>query len=212
MVVNQANDSRVLRLLEHPESDGLMESVAGLIHQAANPYYDWFFGGTSAARAAIERQLRSPSSELAAERVVVLEDGDRVAGVFVALGGTELTLARNADALATVAASSQAGRRVLLARMAESRELFEPVGAGDFYLSKIAVAAALRGHGCGRRLVDAYLEAGRRAGFRRFRLDVSGDNGSAIALYRSAGFSAGPVRERAGLRYRAMTFEESPDS
>lgn len=212
MVVNQANDSRVLPLLEHPESDGLMESVAGLIHQAANPYYDWFFGGTNAARAAIERQLRSPSSELAAARVAVFEDGDLLMGAFVALAGAELALARKADALATVAASPVAKRRGLLARMAESRELFEPVSAGDFYLSKIAVADALRGRGCGRRLFDAYLEVGRRAGFSRFRLDVSGDNGSAIALYRSAGFSAGPVRERAGLRYRAMTFEESPDS
>jgi ribosomal protein S18 acetylase RimI-like enzyme len=195
-------------LLEHPAQEALTAQATSLIHQAANPYYDWFFGDPSAARAAIERQLQSPSSELSAGRVMVLVDDDGVlAGIFVALGGAELAHARKADALATLAASSQAKRSALMARMAETRELFDRVGADDFYLSKIAVAERFRGRGWGRRLLDEYVAAGHRAGFTRFRLDVSCDNSSAIALYRSAGFAIESARERAGLRYAAMAVE-----
>jgi ribosomal protein S18 acetylase RimI-like enzyme len=187
-----------------------MDAVADLVHQAANPFYDWFFGGADAARAAIERQLRSPSSELAAERVAILEQEDVLAGVFIALGSAELALARKADALAAVAAASDSERRVLLARMGDTRELFEPIGPDDFYLSKIAVAERMRGRGCGRRLLTAYIEAGRAKGFSHFRLDVSSDNGAAIQLYRSAGFSAGRACRRVGLSYVPMTLASAP--
>jgi ribosomal protein S18 acetylase RimI-like enzyme len=201
--------SRAQPLVEHPAREALTSGVTSLIHQAANPYYDWFFGGASAARAAIERQLEAPSSELSTEKVMLLLDDDGTfAGIFVALGGAELAHARKADALATLAAAaSPAERSALMARMAETRHLFAPVRADDFYLSKIAVAERLRGRGWGRRLLDEYVAAGDRAGFSRFRLDVSRDNSSAIALYRSAGFAIESSRVRAGLRYAAMTFE-----
>jgi ribosomal protein S18 acetylase RimI-like enzyme len=198
-------------LLEHPRSEALAVDAASLIHQAANPYYDWFFGGREPARAAIERGLRSPASELSAARVTVLvEEEDVLAGLFVALGGADLAVARKSDALAALASAPEAGRRDLIARMGEARELFDPVGAGEYYLSKIAVSERLRGRGVGRRLLTAYLDAGRRAGFRRFRLDVAADNTAAIALYRATGFAIRSNRERAGMRYAALVLEEPP--
>jgi GNAT superfamily N-acetyltransferase len=153
--------SRAQPLVEHPAREALTSGVTSLIHQAANPYYDWFFGGASAARAAIERQLEAPSSELSTEGVMLLLDDDGTfAGIFVALGGAELAHARKADALATLAAAaSPAERSALMARMAETRHLFAPVRADDFYLSKIAVAERRRGRGWGRGLLE-YVGAG----------------------------------------------------
>ncbi|WP_280723918.1 N-acetyltransferase [Kitasatospora sp. MAA4] len=56
-------------------------------------------------------------------------------------------------------------------------------------LEKIAVDAAAHGHGIGRALTAALITDARRAGIEVLTLDARGDNGNALHLYRSLGFS-----------------------
>jgi len=194
-------DFRVLSELSGQER--LVPVAASLIHEAGNPYFDWFFGGPEAARAAVVRWIERPSSELAASRVTLLFAGGRAAGVFVALGGAELAVCRKADALAALAEAGKL-RSALVARMAIARELFVPVVPEDFYLSKIGIVAELRRRGLGRALMAEYLAAGLDAGFERFCLDVSADNEHAIWLYRSFGFRVEARTDAAGMSYLRM--------
>lgn len=198
------------RLLDRVDRDTLAPDVVELIHAAGNPFYDWFLGGPARARAAVERLLERPSSEVAASRVTVLMDGDRLAGMYVGVEGADLAVCRKADTLALLQeVGSRRARRALAARMTQSRDLFPTVASDEFYLSKIGVATDLRGRGFGRALLEQYLATGESAGFRRFRLDVAADNAPAIALYHSLGFAIESERQAPGLRYVAMALSSS---
>ncbi|KTR54427.1 hypothetical protein NS359_00045 [Curtobacterium oceanosedimentum] len=61
------------------------------------------------------------------------------------------------------------------------------------YLSLLAVAPAAQGHGLGRRLLAAAVDAAAAAGHDRCELHALDDNAPALALYASAGFR--PVGE-----------------
>jgi ribosomal protein S18 acetylase RimI-like enzyme len=187
----------------------LVASVLPLVHEAGNPYYDWFFGDASAARSALRAWIARPSSEISIERVVVARVRRRLVGAYVALGGTELRHARDADALALLArASSEPTQRArLVERLAVAKSLFAPVAPEDWYLSKIAVVPRFRGQGIGRAIVDEYLSEGFAAGFRRFRLDVSAENDHAVQIYKSLGFVVETEGSAAGLRYLAMILD-----
>ncbi|GAB3588364.1 hypothetical protein GCM10027445_69350 [Amycolatopsis endophytica] len=56
-------------------------------------------------------------------------------------------------------------------------------------LEKIAVSPAAQGRGVGRSLTAALIADARRAGIEVLTLDARGDNGNALRLYRSLGFS-----------------------
>ncbi len=62
-------------------------------------------------------------------------------------------------------------------------------GALDAYLEELYVAPAKRGHGLGRALLEAAMEAARRQGAARIELGTSEDDVAARGLYESAGFS-----------------------
>ena len=183
--------------------------VASLLHEAGNPYFDWFFGDAERARTVIERWLLRPDSEVSMQRVVLLLVDERIAGMFVGLDGAALARCRMADALAALreAGRSPADRALLRTKLA-GPQLFAPVSRDEFYLSKLAVVPEMRGRGLGHDLLDAFLAAGRAAGCRRSRLDVAASNHAAIRLYRSAGFVACEERAKAGLRYVAMARDE----
>ena len=55
-------------------------------------------------------------------------------------------------------------------------------------LTYIGVVADQRGRGLGKDLLNVFIEASRAAGYRSVVLSVEKDNGSAIALYKKAGF------------------------
>ena len=55
-------------------------------------------------------------------------------------------------------------------------------------LTYIGASADQRGKGLGKDLLNAFIEMSREAGYRSVVLSVEKDNGSAIALYKKAGF------------------------
>ncbi|MGD0384917.1 MAG: GNAT family N-acetyltransferase [Solirubrobacteraceae bacterium] len=60
----------------------------------------------------------------------------------------------------------------------------------DCWLEDLYVEAEARGRGLGRALVELAFERAGARGARRIELDTNEDNGAAIALYESLGFSA----------------------
>jgi ribosomal protein S18 acetylase RimI-like enzyme len=71
-------------------------------------------------------------------------------------------------------------------------------GALDAYLEELYVVPDLRGHGRGRALLEAAMDAAREQGATRIDLGTSEDDEAARALYESAGFinregAGGPI-------------------
>lgn len=172
----------------------LAEETVPLIHEAGNPYYDWFFGGAEQAREAVEALYASPASEVSATRVTLLLEDERLRGLYVALPGEELAECRLADTLLLVARDSGATRAELRRRIELARGLFADVLPADCYLSKIGVVRASRGQGLGGTILDRVIAEARERGHSRVRLDVSAGNERALALYAARGFAI--VRER----------------
>ena len=158
------------------------------VHEAGNPYFDTFFGSPGAARRALQRWMARPTSEVAITRVTLLCEGDRPAGCFVALSGRELARCLRADSLAAIREAGRAGRRALVDRAAALAATRVPVPEDAYFLSKLAVAAELRGTGLGRALLEEFLAAGRRGGFNVFRTDARQEDAHIVHLYESAGF------------------------
>jgi ribosomal protein S18 acetylase RimI-like enzyme len=178
------------------------------VHESARAYFDWLFGGTDAARRLLGRWLRRPSSEVALERVTLLER-EAVVGAYIALSGADLVACRKADVFALLAETERASRVALAERLRAVRSLFAPVGVDEWYLSKLSVAPEEQRRGLGDRLVEAYLRSGEGAAFKRYRLDVDADNAPAIKLYESHGFRVihDATSDAAGMRYLGMAME-----
>ena len=64
--------------------------------------------------------------------------------------------------------------------------------AEDCWLEDLYVRESARGEGLGRALVEASAERARERGCKRIELDVNEDNGPALVLYRSCGFTLHP--------------------
>ncbi|HEX7338999.1 MAG TPA: GNAT family N-acetyltransferase [Rhodanobacteraceae bacterium] len=73
-------------------------------------------------------------------------------------------------------------------RLAGAAVVFFRRGSHTARLYSLATAAAARGRGVGRALLDAVLAQARRRGCDRLQLEVRTDNAPAIALYEHTGF------------------------
>jgi ribosomal protein S18 acetylase RimI-like enzyme len=195
------------------DADRWIPQLLPWVWEAGDPYYSWFFHGVLAddrPQSILAGWMRRRSSEVSLERAVLLRAGDRAVGGFIALGGTDLQACRRADSLAALQATSREGRALLASRIRQSRKLFGPVAADDFYLSKLWVAAGSRRAGHGARILREYLRTGRAGGFRRFRLDVCAQNQAAVRLYLASGFAVlceSGVEGQAGMTYLQMALE-----
>lgn len=78
-----------------------------------------------------------------------------------------------------------------------------PIGAagytdavGEGYINNVVIDEEYRGHGFGKQLMEAVLNAGRRKGISDFTLEVRVSNEPAIKLYESLGFENAGIRKR----------------
>jgi ribosomal protein S18 acetylase RimI-like enzyme len=147
--------------------------------------------------------MRRDSSEISIKRVTLLRRDNEPVGGFLALGGADVVRCRKADTLAIIRDIASDERAAFLARMAAVRGLFAAPAPSEYYLSKMGVIQEARGARLGHVILEAYLESGETAGYRKFRLDVSAENDAAIKLYESAGFRV--FRESTSTRAR-MTY------
>jgi ribosomal protein S18 acetylase RimI-like enzyme len=200
---------RLVALGGEPHPERYVEVALPGVHEAGRPYVDWFFGGFSAARDALRSWMVRPSSEVFVGRAVLLTAADAVLGGLIALDGAELSRCRRDDAVAAIALAGPGERGAVAERIQVSRELFPPVPADEFYLSRIWVVPEARRAGYGTALLRHYIEAGARRGCARLRLDVWSESGTAIGLYRRFGFETlqQSVSGQAGLRYTSMVAE-----
>jgi ribosomal protein S18 acetylase RimI-like enzyme len=176
------------RLGDLPDRQLYVPVVVPWIHEAGNPYYDEFFGDPAGAAAALTRWVVRPGSEVALDHVIALfEDGEPV-GLIVVLTGTELASCVKVDALAALREAGADGRRALVERTRRLAGLRPAPVPDEFYISKLAVAPGLRGDGRGRALFREGLASGRRAGYRRFRVEARANDAPTIGLYESEGF------------------------
>jgi ribosomal protein S18 acetylase RimI-like enzyme len=197
-----------------PAVDRLVDPLRPLVHDASNPFADWYFGGTGVAADLIREWTARPSSEYFLGRSLVIYDdacegGRRPVGCLIALAGDELARCRSADftAFCQELGPGPEADVVVEQVLASSRALFPPVAQDDLYISRVAIDPAWRGQGFGKALVRQSLELKRAEGFHRFRLDVSAANEAAIRVYEAVGMkielhSSDPP---SGLEYCAMT-------
>ena len=188
------------------DAETIIPAVVPWVHEAGNPYVDWVFGGALSARQVISKWMARPTSEIWAGRLRVRWAGDEIVGGYIALRGSQLTVSRRADAIAT--AQHPGDRRERLARLAVVRDLFAPVAPDDLYLSRMGVAPAWRGRGHGKAILEDFLALGAAENVTRLRLDVRAD-GAIRALYERVGFLVMEERrsEEAGVAYLAMVKE-----
>lgn len=78
---------------------------------------------------------------------------------------------------------------------------------GDFELQKMFLAPASRGHGVGRRLLDACVAVARTAGAHRVVLDTANQMTAAIAFYERAGFVRDDSVRRASRCHRGYRLD-----
>ena len=103
------------------------------------------------------------------------------------------------------------GGDVLIARDDDGAPIgcvaLEPAGDGVFELSKMAVDPARRGHGTGRRLMEAAIARARALGATSLFLGSNRRLGPAVGLYESVGFEHVPREQVGELPYtRADVF------
>ncbi len=80
--------------------------------------------------------------------------------------------------------------RLLWQTLASAQSTAEKMPQDDetIELTYLGVAAQLRGYGLGSQLLQAFLDASRRNGYRRVVLSVESNNAAAIRFYQRAGF------------------------
>jgi ribosomal protein S18 acetylase RimI-like enzyme len=199
-----------LRSDDIPRSHTLLTTLAPWVYEASNPFADWYFGDPGVAAELIAEWGERPDSEYYLGRALLLEDDESgaAAGCLIGMSGAELARSRRADfaAFCREIGSGPEADAIIDEVVAASQVLFPSVPDDAFYISRVVVDPRRRGQGLGRQLVQGTIWQRRAEGFRRFRLDVSADNGAAIRAYQAIGMQV--VRtshcEAADLTYHAM--------
>jgi len=191
-----------------PNLGELTSHLAPCVHDASNPFADWYFGDAETAAEIIPEWMERPSSELYLGRGIVAMLQEEPVGVLIGMSGAELAACRMADfaVFCEEIGSGPEADQVIEQVVSVSRELFPPVQEDAFYISRVGVVSKNRGGGFGRRLVEHAIQTKRSEGFEQFRLDVSVDNSAAIRVYESLGLEK-TSRSRstvAPLEYVAM--------
>lgn len=194
--------TRLVDLSGTSDTEPYLPQVLPWVHDAGNPYFDYLFGGTDAARENVLNWMQRSSSEIALQRVRgLLQDGKMVGG-FIGLSGVELPKCRKADMMVLMKTFATQ-KEILLKRLAAARKLFPPIPEDTYYLSKLGVLPNFRQKGLGRKLAQAFLATGRELGFSRFQLDVCCDNHVAVNLYSKLGFQ---IKQESSTRIETLRY------
>ncbi len=181
------------------------------LQAAASMPYAAFVYDDDAQAARVNRMLfERGAAEFCAPSCEVLMERGRAVGLLVALDDVLLRRRRMSSAKALLRSGELAGHPEFAARLQHAGATLHQPRAGDWYLSRIAVAKSARGRGYGHLLLHHFLGAGRERGLRRAVLEVDPESVAAVHLYEAAGFeqlSETEVVDASGerrLRYRIM--------
>jgi ribosomal protein S18 acetylase RimI-like enzyme len=208
-------EAREMRLVSLAEPEALRwaeqhwDDLCAWVHAASNPFADWYFGDPETAADIIREWMNRSSSELYARRGSLLfDEQERPAGCILGLSGHEVATCRSADfrAFCRDLGSSPEADEVIARIVAASHELFPPVAADQYYISRVAIDPARRGQGLGRHMVRLAIQEANARGLSGIRLDVSADSTAAIRAYRAAGLRVTSTSHSkiSGLTYTAM--------
>jgi ribosomal protein S18 acetylase RimI-like enzyme len=209
---NRGEGSVVIRAAEEMGKGWCLQHLPTLvpwIHEASQPFADWYFGDAATAADILGEWMRRATSEVHLGRALVaLDAAGGPLGCLVGMNGLALERCRAADfaALCEELGSDPDASAVLEELVTASRALFAPVPHTAFYVSRVAVAPHARGQGLGRCLLEAALERARRARCTQLHLDVSTANQGAIRTYGHVGLEVVTtgVHEPSGLAYHRM--------
>lgn len=206
--MNDRSQVQIVWAHKVPKIEQKLQDIVPWVREAGRPYFDVLFTGSEMDSLLADWVGRS-SSELAAQRMRLLIQDDRICGGYIALAGQELAGCRQADLLALARDSGSYSYGELRARMEDLRDLFAPVEENDFYLSKIGVHPQMQGQGLSHYLMSDCIKRARQGGFRRVRTDVPAQGSVARELCRGYGFEAiyrGKART-SSLRYLSLALD-----
>src|SRR5690606_30501440 len=132
------------------------------VHQASNPFADWYYGDAETAREVITERMGRPSSELHIGRAILLtRDGEaEPRGGIIGMPGEVIAECRAADFLAFYEelGGGPEADEVIGEVLPVARQLFPPVAHDAFYISRVVIDPARRSAGLGRALMEKSLE------------------------------------------------------
>lgn len=191
-----------------PDIDQKLDDITPWVLEAGRPYYDVFLEGTD-PHEVIGRWMQRRSSELALRRTRLAVADDRIGGGYIAIAGSDLAGCRQADLLDLARSMDDHSYSELRARMNDLDDLFAPVEAHDFYLSKLGVMPRLADRELEHPLMDDCIRRARHGGFGQVRTDVCEDDDEMRGLLDTYGFR--PIyrgkSSRTNLRYLSMSLE-----
>ncbi len=191
-----------------PHIEQKLDDIIPWVHQAGQPYYDVFLEGTDSEEV-LSRWLQRRSSELALRRTRLAVVDDRIAGGYIAVAGTDLAACRQADLLDLARTMGDRSYSELRSRMNDLDELFAPVEAHDFYLSKLGVMPRAAHRELEIPLLDDCIQRAEHGGFGQVRTDVCEDDEAMRSLLQTYGFR--PIYRGktpdGQLRYLSMSLE-----
>lgn len=81
-----------------PNLGELTSHLAPCVHDASNPFADWYFGDVETAAEIIPEWMERPSSELYLGRgIVMIDDQEEPVGVLIGMKGADVAACRMAD-------------------------------------------------------------------------------------------------------------------
>jgi len=166
-----------------------MQATAALLYESAGGMYDRYAGSRQLAERTLVRALAREDTTASAGVVRLAESDGRVAGAMAAMPFDEWTPRAHAF-LAVTLRSIPPWRwpAALWFYRASGRTAPEPPAA-TLYVDSLATARPFRRRGVARALLDDAERQAYEHGLCAVALDTWVDNGSARALYESAGFT-----------------------
>ncbi|TXD36570.1 GNAT family N-acetyltransferase [Lujinxingia vulgaris] len=170
-----------------PDLERRIAELLTWVRPAGQPYDDALLQGADIDKT-LSRWMLRDNSEITLQRARLLMLDDRIAGGYIALSGTELRTARQADLLDVARHMGEGSYAMLRERVERLRELFAPLEDNDFVITRLGLHPDHRGRGLCHALIEDYLRRGRQGGFRRARVDVPETHRAGLDLCRAYGF------------------------